>query len=148
MNLPKYQLTSSPGFTSYEFISERPKGFISKRIQFTLVNREGVYNLAFGNKDPVMGEIDDRSVSKNGDSEKVLATVVNAVFSFLDKYPDAWIYASGSTSARTRLYQMGISRHYESVADDLEIYGQIGDNWYPFARNTAYEAFLATRRNS
>lgn len=84
MNIEHYQLKSGLELLSYEFVSEGPKGFITKRIQFTLVNRQGVYNLAFGDKDPVTGEIDDKVVSNNGDSEKVLATVVGAVFAFLD----------------------------------------------------------------
>jgi len=148
MKLPKYQLTSSPELSSYEFISEGPKGLIPKRIQFTLVNRQGVYNLAFGDKDLLTGEIDDQTVSNNGDSEKVLATVVSAVFAFLDQYPDAWIYASGSTTARTRLYQIGISRFLNEISEDLEIYGQIGDQWHPFERNQPYEAFLTRRKNA
>ncbi len=148
MNLSTYQLSSSPELFSYEFISEGQKGLITKRIQFTLVNRQGVYNLAFGDKDPLTGEIDDKTVSNNGDSEKVLATVVSAVFAFLDQHPDAWIYASGSTTARTRLYQIGISRFFNDINEDLEIYGQIGDQWYPFERNQTYEAFLTRRKNA
>jgi hypothetical protein len=33
----------------------------------------------------------------------VLATVMAAVVAFTEKYPNAWIYARGSTTARTRL---------------------------------------------
>lgn len=82
MNLEQYQLKSGLELLSYEFISEGPKGLIPKRIQFTLVNRQGIYNLVFGDKDPVSGEIDDKVVSNNGDSVKVLATVIGAVFAF------------------------------------------------------------------
>lgn len=39
-----------------------------------------LYNLAFGDKNPLTGEIDDKIVTDNGDSEKVLATVVAAVY--------------------------------------------------------------------
>ena len=110
---------------SYEFISEGPKGQIPKCIQFTLVNRQGVYNLAFGDKDHETGEIDDKVVSNNADSEKVLATVVSAVFAFLDKYPNAWMFVSGSTAARTRLYQIGIAKYYEEISSGLEITGRL-----------------------
>lgn len=87
-------------------------------------------------------------VSNNGDSEKILATVVSAVFAFLDQSPSAWIFASGSTSARTRLYQMGISRYLEYISEDWDIYGQIGDYWYPFERNNDYQAFLAKMKTT
>ena len=148
MKIAKYQLTAGYELLSYEFISEGPKGQIPKRIQFTLVNRQDVYNLAFGDKDPRTGEIDDKVVSNNGDSEKVLATVVSAVFAFLDQHPDAWIFASGSTAARTRLYQMGIAKYYDEIKDDLEIYGQVADEWQPFEKNKDYLAFLARRKTS
>lgn len=146
MKLAKYQLKSGQELLSYEFISEGPKGLIPKRIQFTLVNRQGIYNLAFGDKDPTTGEIDDKAISDNGDSEKVLATVVSAVFAFLDQYPDAWIFATGSTASRTRLYQIGITKYFADIKDDLEIYGQIADDWLPFEANRTYVAFLAKRK--
>jgi len=55
------------------------------------------------------GEIDDTVVSNNGDSEQVLATVVSAVYAFTEKQDDVWVYATGSNSTRTRLYQIGIN---------------------------------------
>jgi hypothetical protein len=148
MKLDKYQLKAGQELLSYEFISEGPKGLIRKRIQFTLVNRDQVFNLAFGDKDTVTGYIDDLAVSNNGDSEKILATVVGAVYAFCDRYPDAWIYASGSTSARTRLYKICITKYYDEIKDDFDIYGQIGENWEPFEKGRDYIAFLAQRKIS
>ncbi len=143
MKLEKYQLKAGQKLLSYEFVSEGPKGKIEKRIQFTLVNRDQVYNLAFGDKDTITGEIDDLIVSNNGDSEKVLATVVDAVYAFTERFPDAWIYASGSTGARTRLYQMGISKFYQELEADFDLYGQVGQNWEEFVIGNRYTAFLA-----
>ena len=45
---------------------------LEKLIQFTLVNQNSFYNLAFGDKNPVTGEIDNMIITDNGDSEKVL----------------------------------------------------------------------------
>ena len=59
--------------------------------------------------------MDDLAVSNNGDSEKVLATVVAAVYAFYDKHPDAWIFASGSTSTRIRLYRMGMTKYFDEI---------------------------------
>lgn len=148
MHIEQYQLKSGLELLSYEFISEGPKGLITKRIQFTLVNKQGIYNLAFGDKDPVTGEIDDKIVSNNGDSERVLATVVGAVFAFLDERRDAWIFAAGSTPSRTRLYQMGITKYYDEISDELEIYGRIKDDWHPFEKNKEYRAFIAKLKTS
>ena len=106
MNLKRYELRSDEEFTTFGFLSEGPKGKIEKIISFSLVNQNGLYNLAFGDVNPISGTIDDRIVTDNGDSEKVLATVVAAVYAFCDKFPEAWVYATGSTAARTRLYRM------------------------------------------
>ena len=96
MKLPKYQLKSDDELSSFQFVSEGPKGLIVKRIQFSLINEDEIYNLAFGDKDSVNDEINDLAISNNGDSEKILATVIAAVYAFFDKHPKAWIYAIGS----------------------------------------------------
>ena len=76
MNLPRYQLKSGDKLTTFEFISEGPKGRIPKLIQISPTNVKDMYNLAFGDKDRRTGRINDTIISNNGDSEKVLATVV------------------------------------------------------------------------
>ncbi len=110
MKVEKYQLKSETSLTTFEFISEGPKGLIRKSIQFQQTNDPKVYNLAFGDKNPYTGEINDMVVSNNSDSEKVLATVVSAVYAFFDKHPDTFVYAAGSTKARTRLYRIGYNQ--------------------------------------
>ena len=94
------------------------------------------------------GGIDDLAVSDNGDTEKVLATVVAAVYAFLDSYPTAYVYAQGSTKARTRLYRMGINRFYEDIQRDFYLYGRIGEDFWDFEPDVEYEGFLAQRKFS
>ena len=132
MNVEKYHLKSEETLTVFEFISEGPKGIIRKLIHFQPTFQQGIYNLAFGDKDPETGDINDRAISNNGDMEKVLATVVSALYAFFDKHPYAMVYATGSTQARTRLYRMGITKFYEEMNKDFYLFGQIGDNFYDF----------------
>ena len=146
MQLPKYPLKAEQSLMVFEFISEGPKGPIRKIIHFQETNQQGLYNLAFGDKNSDTGPIDDLAVSNNGDSEKVLATVVSALYAFFDKHPEAFVYATGSTRSRTRLYQMGITRFYALTAEDFEVYGQIGDEFYPFENGKIYDGFLAVRK--
>jgi hypothetical protein len=146
MKLPKYQLKSDEKLSSYEFISEGPKGKITKRIQFTQINQNEIYNLAFGDINQESGEIDDLVVSNNGDSEKVLSTVVSAVYAFLDKHPNAWIFAAGSSSSRTRLYQMGISKYLDYIKEDFIVYGMGEYDWEKFELRKNYSSFL-TKKN-
>ena len=111
MKVEKYSLKAEKNLTAFEFVSEGPKGAIKKLIQFQETNEPNLYNLAFGDK-VGQTEINDLAISNNGDSEKVLATVVSALYAFFDKYPAAFVYATGSTKTRTRLYRMGITKYY------------------------------------
>jgi hypothetical protein len=147
MNVPKYTLKAEADLTIFEFISEGPKGTIPKLIVFTETNLKGFYNLAFGDKDEVTGKINDKIVSNNNDTEKVLSTVVSAIFTFTDKYPDAWVYATGSTASRTRLYRMGINKYLKEVEAKFYIFCEFGDDWLPFEKETDFEGYAVKRKN-
>ena len=146
MNIDKYALKAESSFTTFEFISEGPKGLIPKIVQFQKTNRAGIYNLAFGDKSSETGRIDDLIVSDNDDSEKVLATVIGALYAFFDKHPYVFVYATGSTNARTRLYRIGITHFYHQMSEDFNLYGQIGDKFYEFELNKDYAGFLVQRK--
>lgn len=126
--------------------SEGTKGKIPKIIKFSETHLKDFYNLGFGDKNLETGEIDDLSVSNNGDSEKVLATIVSAVYAFTDKYRNAWVYATGSTQVRTRLYRMGISKHLEQAKEDFDIFGLLNDEWVDFEKGIDFDAFLIKRK--
>lgn len=146
MKIEKYSLKSESNFTVFEFISEGPNGLIRKLIQFQKTNQPNLYNLAFGDKNLETGELDDIVISNNGDNEKVLATVVDSLYAFFDKYPYASVYVTGSTSARTRLYRMGINRFYEEMVQDFILYGQVGNIFYEFEKDKDYTGFLTERK--
>lgn len=67
MKLDRYEFKAGDKFLTYEFLSEGPKGKIQIVIQFSLVNQNNLYNLAFGDKNPEIGEIDDMVITDNGD---------------------------------------------------------------------------------
>ena len=146
MKLDRYELKSDELFTTFDFLSEGPKGKIEKVVQFTLIYKENLYNLAFGDRDYLTGQIDDKVVTDNGDSEKVLASVVAAIYSFCDKVPNALVYATGSTAARTRLYKMGINKYYDIVKEDFLIFGQTESEWETYEKGKNYEAFVVQRK--
>jgi hypothetical protein len=75
MNKPKYLYKTEDKFTIYEFVSEGPKGRIRKMVECTETSSENVYNLGFGDYDETTNTIKYLSVTNNGDSLKVLATV-------------------------------------------------------------------------
>lgn len=149
MNKPKYLYKSEEFLKIYEFISKGPKGQIKKMVQYTDTGTENVYNLAFGDYDEDTKSINDSSITNNRDSTKVLATVASTIYAFTEKYPNAWIFATGSTAVRTRLYRMGITNNIEEIRPDFEVYGLTIDTnkWEEFIIGEDYEAFLITKIN-
>lgn len=145
MNVEKYELFSGENLTTFEFVSDGAKGKIEKIIQYSSASYKNIYNLGFGDKNVLTGEIDDKVISNNGDSEKVLGTIVESLYVFTDKNPEALIYAIGSTKSRTRLYQIGITKYIEKAKSDFIIYGQIENEWFFFEKDINYDAFLVKR---
>ena len=143
----KYQYKSEGQFEYFEFYSEGTKGIIKKVVEFQLTIQENVYNLAFGDYSDKAKGIDDLSVTNNGDSLKVLATVASTVYAFIEKHPDAVVVATGSTAARTRLYRMGITNNLVEISEDFLIFGfnKEGD-WKEFEIGEDYKAFLLKKK--
>jgi hypothetical protein len=147
MNKPKYLYKTEKEFTIYEFVSEGPKGTIAKMVEYTETATEGVFNLAFGDYDKITKSINDLSVTNNGDSLKVLATVASTVYAFFDNHPNAYIIATGSTNVRTRLYRMGITNNLTEITEDFIVYGLTEKGtWDEFEVGEDYEAFLITKK--
>jgi hypothetical protein len=146
MKLPRYELKAEKSLMVYEFVSEGSRGQIHKLIKYSETSLKGFYNLAFGDKDLLTGDIDDNVVSNNGDSEKVLATVVSSVYAFTDLEKDAWVYATGSSMARTRLYRMGITKYLDEISKDFLVFGLRDGEWENFEKEIEYTAFVVRRK--
>ncbi len=149
MKHPKYLYCSSTDMFHYEFISEGSKGRIKKMVEYTETGTENVYNLGFGDYNEVTQDIDDLSVTNNGDSLKVLATVASTLFTFIENNPNAWVVATGSTSVRTRLYRMGITNNLPEILEFFAVFGyNINQDWEEFVIGEDYEAFLITKKEN
>ncbi|RXK83472.1 DUF6934 family protein [Filimonas effusa] len=132
-------------FRVVDFTSEGKKGNISKRIVFSATEWKDVYNLAFGDIG-ANGEIDDFSISDNGDRNKILATVVDVVMAYTKRYPDRLIFFRGSTRERTRLYRMAVGINLRELSCDFDIYAFVGEDIMPFTPNMEMTAFLIKRK--
>ncbi len=73
-------------------------------------------------------------------------TVASTLYAFTDKYPDVFIYVTGSTKSRTRLYRMGISKFLKDIREDFEVLGELENDWEEFNFNTEYNGFLVRRK--
>ena len=148
MNLPTYdvELKSEEPY-SFEFFSEGKNGKIQKLIIYQEIE-ENFFNLAFGDKDLKTGKLNDKSISDNGDTEKVLATVVATLYRFTDQFPDVYVYAKGSTDSRNRLYRMSITKYLTQALEDFFIYGILPNGQtISFVPNFEYIGFIIHRKN-
>jgi hypothetical protein len=121
-------------YSIFDFISTGKRGSIPKRIEFMPTEVDGFFNLAFGDVDE-NGEIDDYSISDNGDRNKILATVAYTVDIYLSKYPERWVYFRGSTEERTRLYRMAIGLNIDELSLKYNIYIEQKDGIVPFQKD-------------
>jgi hypothetical protein len=131
----------------FEFVSLGKKGMIRKRIEFAKTDVKGIYNLAFGNIG-AENRLEDDTITDNGDRDMILATLAEAIDKYTQRYPRRWIYFSGNTPAKTRLYRMAIGLNLGELLKKFEIYADVEheEDFIPFQRNMVLEGFLIRRR--
>lgn len=110
MNLDKYQIRIDEDFLFFRFVSDGNLGRINKVIQYDKMSND-VYNLGFGDENPLTGQVDDTVVTNNGDMTKILATVASSIYVFTQRNKNAWVYVTGSSQSRIRLYRMAINKY-------------------------------------
>jgi hypothetical protein len=105
-----------------------------------------VQNLALLDYDPATNDYSDQPITDNGDMAEVIATVISIIKRFLDSNPGQKIYFEGNTPARTRLYQIAISKVYDPEHSDLLISGYKNNHWTSFEPNVSFEGFLIEKK--
>ncbi|SDE52857.1 hypothetical protein SAMN04487996_105288 [Dyadobacter soli] len=143
MDHPNYEFIYSDEHNLYSFISKGTKGYFIKLVQYQAL-KANLYNLAFGDWSPAIGGIDDKAVTDNGDMEMVISTVVQITKAFLRANPGVSVQFRGSTSARTRLYQIVLNTNYHVISQQFEILGLLNGKWHKFEKNVNYEVFLVS----
>ncbi|MDR6783766.1 hypothetical protein ABIE26_002845 [Pedobacter africanus] len=143
MNKEQYPYLINPNKISFEFVSRGPKGDIRKQVRYTARDPgDFIFNLGFGDLNELNDQLDDFTISNNGDRDKVLATVAATLLEFTTQFPQAFVYAQGSTATRTRLYQMAITQNLEEIEKRLYIHGLKNGTWSKFVVGVNYEAFM------
>lgn len=148
MKLEAYEISSEEIKVIYKFISDGPKGQIMKVVEYTEFDEEGIYNLSLA--DVHTGESvyfnDYTSISNNGDTKKILTTVISTLFAFTERFSEAKIHFAGNNAARTRLYRMVISNSFNWLSANFYVFGLHDNKWQGFKSKVQYEAFLFVRK--
>jgi len=152
MELEVYHCLESvdPDYASFIFHSEGPKGRIKKVVRYRLLEQsiygQRLFNLSFGDWNDATKAINDRTVTRNGDDMKVLATVAHTIVTVTNKWGGCRICVKGNTPSRTRLYQMKINAYWSDINKLFFIQGCINERWEEFRKNRNYDALSVTRR--
>lgn len=146
MHYPSYSFRQSEDSTQYFFESIGHKGIIQKSVAITATDLKQVYNLGLGDYNPITGVIDDLSVSDNGDTAKILATIFQIANLFLIQHPDHFLLFAGNTPARNRLYRMAINHEFPELSQDFSLFGYRNDSWEAFDSSCHYEFFLIGKK--
>lgn len=147
MSEEQYAYLTNPNGLTFEFVSIGPNGHIKKAVRYTAKQSSNfIFNLGFGDLNEKTDELDDFKISNNGDREKVLATVAATVLEFTERFPHAFVYAKGSSPARTRLYQIAIMQNLKFIEEKLYVYGLKENTWHKFESDVNYEAFMVLRK--
>jgi hypothetical protein len=128
MQTEGYEFVPNEDNEVYIFFSSGFKGIITKVVMFEKLNIPYSYNLMFGDYKENSISVDDLTTTNNGDTVKVLATVIQIIRDFFTKYPKAEIQIEGSTEIRTRLYQKILRNNLEEIQKDFIVYGVKNDN--------------------
>lgn len=131
----------------FEFVSVGIR-IISKVIVYEETDLPHLYNLGMGDVTST-GRIDFETVSNNSDRDQILATVLQTLFIFFDKYPDSFVAFTGSTPQRTRLYQIVIARDLEKATSLFNFWG-LNENGQiqRFAKNNSYIGFIISLKSN
>ncbi|WP_421825865.1 DUF6934 family protein [Larkinella sp.] len=146
MHYPSYSFRQSLTVSEFFFESIGVKGVIQKLVSFTPTGVEHIYNLALADFNTLTGKFDDRSISDNGDTIKILATIFQIVNQYLEQFPERWIVFSGNSMARNRLYRMSINHSFQELSELFSLFGFQNDEWEVFQPNRSYEFFLVQKK--
>ena len=145
MNLDKYNLDISENSICFYFTSIGRKGTIKKIIKFQQLSKPHYYNISFG--DWIDTDIvDDKNITDNGDSQKILATIAHSVLLFTNENKKARIIAVAHSPSRTRLYRISISNNLYEITKKFHLLGLLNDKWEIFEPGMDYKAFLVSRK--
>ncbi|MFN3489537.1 MAG: DUF6934 family protein [Emticicia sp.] len=138
-----YQVSTTDDKLIFQFYSESAEKRIKKVV---LYQKYSDFPLIF---EMLMGDmLDDNETidflieSNNGDRDEVLFTVFQTISAVLDEYSGSKILFYGSTAARTRLYQIIITKYFEQAQEVYLIKGIKNKMEENFVKDTNYDAFL------
>jgi hypothetical protein len=107
---PYMHLQAFRDFSAFQFMSIGTAGPVIRQVRFTGQNDAGIYNLDLRDL-PVTKKDDPGRVTDQGDMNTVLATLVQIIEIYTERYPRRTIRLKGDTREKAHLYRVALERH-------------------------------------
>ncbi len=147
MKGPGYLFTEDHGQTLFEFESEGPRGTITKVVWFARI-APSMWNLSFGDKADDPGQLLlDTVVSNNGDLRRVIQTVVNITYTFLENHPGEQLVIYPVDQRRRSLYNHLVRRHWPVLRYRFFLFGLREDYLESYQPGNSYDAFFLSLKS-
>ena len=144
MDRPFYDFRILENAARFEFESVG-KHTVRKVVLYLETSLSGVYNLVLADLLD-NGELDVTTITNNNDRDTVLSTVTQTLFVFFKENPSAKVVFTGSTPARTRLYQIALMQELPRAIRYFEVQGFTNGRWELFQPNRSYDGFVISWR--
>jgi len=146
MEHPFYDFKILDNAFRYDFVSIG-KTTINKTIIYQKTTIDNLYSLSMGDLLDD-GTLDFETRSNNGDRDTILATVIKTLQQFLQQYPKSSVGFTGSSPARTRIYQILINKELNEISETFVVYGYDSNGLEEFSLNKNYSGFVISLKKN
>ena len=109
---PYMHLQALRDFSAFQFTSTGLAGPVTRQVRFNGQKDAGIYNLDLRDL-PVTRKDDPGRVTDQGDMNTVLATLVQIIEIYTERYPRRSIRLKGDTQEKAHLYRMALDHHLD-----------------------------------
>lgn len=99
-------------FSAFQFISAGIAGPVIRQVRFNGQRDAGIYNLDLRDL-PVTKKDDPGRVTDQGDMKTVLATLIQIIEIYTERYPRRSVRLKGDTQEKAHLYRLALERHLD-----------------------------------
>jgi hypothetical protein len=139
-----YELFSYSGRIAFLFNSEGPKGVIAKIVLFEHLGGK-YYNLAFGDLENY--NLNDRVISNNADTRKVISTIFKAINIFFEFHPNAVVQINPVDEKREKLYNFILKNRFDEIDQNYLVKGIAGRKKENYNSKKMYERFEISKKH-
>ena len=112
VHTPYMQLQALRDFSAFQFTSPGLAGPVTRQVRFNGQKDNGIYNLDLRDL-PVTQKDDPGRVTDQGDMDAVLATLVQIIEIYTERYPRRSIRLRADTQEKAHLYRMTLDHHLD-----------------------------------